>query len=84
MNPLTLDHIARQYANATGCDEATATQAAFVAAVLIADLTGRADIGDYFTERAGEMESKIEFRGFTQGGKAVDTGYEKSENWGWY
>lgn len=55
---LSLESIALQYAIETGCDEATAMQAAFVAATLLADMAGRKDIGDYFSKRATEMEAE--------------------------
>lgn len=55
---MTLSAFAYKYAEATGCDMATAEQATFVAATLLADMVGRRDIGDYFSGRASEMESK--------------------------
>lgn len=53
---MNLTQIALTYAQATGCDAATAAQAAFVAATLLADMVGRRDIGDYFSQRASDME----------------------------
>ncbi len=47
-----------EYAKETGCDKATAQQASFVAAALIADLMGKKEIGDYFSRRASDMELK--------------------------
>jgi len=47
-----------EYAKETGCDKATAKQASFVAATLIADLMGKKEIGNYFSRRASEMELK--------------------------
>ena len=48
--------LAEAYAVETGCNLATAQQAAFVAAAAFADVVGRKDIGDYFLSRAAEME----------------------------
>jgi len=47
-----------EYARETGCDKATAQQASFVAATLLADLAGKKEIGDYFSQRAVDMEFK--------------------------
>ncbi len=47
---------AEGYAKEIGCDSASAHQAAFVAAALFADAVGHKDLGDYFTNRAIELE----------------------------
>ena len=81
---VSLSHIAAEYQTLSGCDDATAQQAAFVAATLLADMVGHRDIGDYFAERAEKVQESIEFSGFKTESDLIDTSYRREENWGWY
>lgn len=80
---MTLQTIAVAYQDATGCSDADAIEAAFVAAGLLADLVGDKKTGDYFWKHAREQGPHVSGAASYKT-ELVDTSYSDSKNWGWY
>lgn len=81
---MDLNKIAQGYYQLTNCDEAQAKQVAFVAAALLSDMVNRKDLGDYFTNRATDMEKEGEKKIVRSNVSCVNSSYTNRENWGWY